>query len=170
MLTFKQKNIQKRHEIAQDWQLLLNFANRIHNTTMKNRIVFSLVALFSISAIFTSCSKESEDTPISNIRYIKYEVSGDYSGNISMTYTGLAGQTVIDTIKSLPWMKIIPYSNRVDSISISGVSDDNSNLGTSGQKANVKITTIEDGEISSESTADGSGVINIPVLKYGFKN
>jgi hypothetical protein len=136
---------------------------------MKNRLAFSIIALFSISAVLTSCSKNSEDTPISNIRYIKYEVNGTYSGNISMSYTGLAGQTVIDTIKSLPWMKIIPYSNRVNSISISGVSDDNSNLGSAGQTASVKITTVKDGEITTEKTADGAGVITIPALTYSFE-
>lgn len=135
---------------------------------MKRIRIPLFIALVGSLMTFSSCSKESEDTPIDNHRACMLEISGNYTGHISLTYTDTRGVTVIDTITSLPWTKDLPYANRVDMVSISGISDDNAFLGSAGQTGTIKFYSAGE-EISSQSaTADGSGVLDLQPLKHSF--
>lgn len=135
---------------------------------MNKQISIIIVGIIAFSAFITACSKNGEDTPIANTRAVKIELNGNYTGNISLSYTNQKGIIIKDTITTLPWVKEIPYFNKVDSVKVSGLSDDMTNLGAAGQTASVKIFSAGEEKVSQSATADGAGVIKIPAVSYGL--
>ncbi len=72
-----------------------------------NKILRNLVFLFIF--ITFSCSKD--DSPSSNSKVIKYELSGTYSGTLIVVYTNSDGVNQIEDNISLPWSKEITLTN-----------------------------------------------------------
>ncbi|WP_289663450.1 MmpS family transport accessory protein [Flavobacterium panacagri] len=112
---------------------------------------FAIVLTLAFTAV--SCSSDNDDKK-SGSRDIRYEVSGNYTGKISATYTesGNGGQAV--DINSLPWSKEFTassdtYGAGITLIGTGGVVD---------QTLTVKI--IVGGKVEKETTAkatsDGS--------------
>jgi len=109
-------------------------------------ILKTLAIVLTLAFTAVSCSSDNDDKGSSS-RDIKYEVSGNYSGKISATYTesGNSGQNV--DIASLPWSK--EFTASADTygagITVSGFN------GTPGQTLTVKI--IVGGQVKKETTA-----------------
>lgn len=116
--------------------------------------------------VFTSCSKEDNPSPVTSSRTIRYEISGNFTGNtIFASYTTESGGTVNEQIPSLPWNKEIRYQANVTAaiFALSGGG------GTSGQIATI---TIKRGGsqlgVPTIATADASGSFSVsgPVVTF----
>lgn len=124
------------------------------------------ILLIGLLTVFTSCSKKDDKPPRNSSRTIRYEVSGNFTGNtIFASYTTESGGTVNEQISSLPWNKEITYQSNVTAaiFALSGGG------GTPGQKATI---TIKKGDsqvgVPTLATADASGSFSVscPVITF----
>lgn len=114
--------------------------------------LLSMIALF-FSLIFLSCSKDDDNNADGGSRKLTYDVSGNFSGRVYVSYTTDVGGTSNEMITP-PWSKEITYQSNVTAavIAISGFG------GQQGQQVTV---TVKRGNtpVSSPTvaTADASG-------------
>jgi hypothetical protein len=114
--------------------------------------------------LFFSCKKDGNDTP-NNSRMVKYEITGNFSGKLTIIYNdNVNGNTVLTDI-SLPWSKDITYGNNITGI---GIGASSSTFGTSGQTATMKIYSGGSVVKTSTGTANSSGGITIPTVAHVF--
>lgn len=119
--------------------------------THLKQIMLALTLVFT----FASCSSDNDDNGGASSRDIKYEVTGNYTGKISATYTesGNAGQNV--DITSLPWTK--EFTASADTygagITVSGFG------GVVDQTLTVKIIVGGKVEKQTTSKATSDGII-----------
>lgn len=124
------------------------------------------ILLIGVLTVFTSCSKDDDPSPGNSSRTIRYEVSGNFTGNtIFASYTTESGGTVNEQISSFPWNKEITYQPNVTAaiFALSGGG------GTSGQIATI---TIKRGGsqlgVPTLATADASASFSVscPVITF----
>lgn len=133
---------------------------------MKNTLL-KIVLLIIVCTSFINCSSNDDDDNQNNSRNIKYEISGNYSGHLTVVYNdNISGNTVV-TVTSLPWSKEITYNSNVQAIGISA-SSVVGHYGSANQSATLKIysggTTVK----STTASTDTNGVISFTPLAYGF--
>lgn len=132
---------------------------------MKNTILRFALCLVSYLSLF-SCNSNDDDYQ-NNSKNIKYEITGNYSGHLTVVYNdNISGNTVV-TVTSLPWSKEVNYPNNVQVIGI-GASSVVGHYGAAGQSATLKI--YNDGNVvrNGNATTDSNGVINFVPLSFGF--
>ena len=119
-------------------------------------ILKTLANVLTLAFTAVSCSSDNDDNNSgSGSRDIKYEVTGNYSGKTSATYTesGNGGQNV--DITSLPWSK--EFTASADTygagITVSGYG------GNAGQTLTVKIIVGGKVEKETTTTANSEGII-----------
>ncbi len=131
---------------------------------MKNYTKLLLITLLSL---FLNCSSNENNDNQNNTRNIKYEITGNYSGHLTVVYNdNISGNTVV-TVTSLPWSKEVTYNSNVQVIGI-GASSVVGHYGAAGQAANLKI--YNDGNVvrNVNATTDSNGLISFPSMAYGF--
>ncbi|HKG08058.1 MAG TPA: hypothetical protein VKB19_16460 [Pedobacter sp.] len=125
------------------------------------------IAFLTLLTIFTSCSKDKDkdDAPGKLSRTIRYEVTGNFTGNFYASYTTSGGGTNNEQVMSLPWTKEITYEQNVvaATIVLSGAG------GTVGQQAT--LIRKRDGKQAGTpmiATADAAGGFSIgaPALTF----
>ncbi len=94
------------------------------------------MAFIAMLAILTSCKKDADKQPDGNnntSRVVRYELTGNFTGQIIASYTTAAGGTANDEVTSLPWSKEITYAPNVTAaiLAVSGGG------GVAGQKVTV---------------------------------
>lgn len=131
---------------------------------MKQFKIFTSILLIA-TILLSSCKKDSNGTP-NNSRAVKYEITGNFSGKLTIIYNdNVNGNTVLNGI-SLPWSKEITYGTNITGI---GIGASSSTLGTPGQTATMKI--YSGGNVvrtSPPATANASGGITIQTLAHVF--
>lgn len=143
---------------------------------MKNMKIIIKTAFLALSLIIlsiTSCKKkESTPAPITNPtptpvnnRVIKFQISGNYTGSLTVAYTNASGGTESKIATAFPWIKDITYPATVSGIGIGG---NTSVAGAPSQTLTLQIYSA--GNVVSTGTAvtDGNGLINLPTLAYVF--
>lgn len=95
---------------------------------MKKLIIACLTAL----TILGSCKKDKE--PNNTSRTLRYEVTGNFTGTLMVSYTTATGGTANDQV-TLPWTKEITFASNVTAaiVSLTG------NSGVAGQKVTLII-------------------------------
>ncbi len=125
------------------------------------------ISLITVLTVFTSCSKE-DDNGINRLsRTIRYELTGNFTGNNIITaYTTASGGTITEQIVSLPWTKEITFDAGVSgaNITISGAG------GIAGQQATL-IVKKGGNPVGSPTTAtaDAGGTFTIAAPVVVFK-
>lgn len=109
-------------------------------------------ALLLIVLLFTACSKKEQPTNNSS-RTLQFEVSGNYTGTLFVSYTTAAGGTANESVSTVPWRKEITYTSGVSAatMAVSG------NGGTVGQQVTVVVKRGNTQVSSTTATADNSG-------------
>lgn len=120
------------------------------NTTMKNPFVYLLIAFMAL----TSCSSD-DDKGSTGSREIKYEITGNYSGEkLGITYTENSGGASAEAF-SLPWTKTFTADadTHAAGFTVSGID------AKPGEK--VKLNVYQGGNLkkSQEATATSDGII-----------
>jgi hypothetical protein len=114
---------------------------------MKKTAILFLTALTFLS----SCSKDDDNNseePSNTSRTLQYNVTGNFSGNLYVTYTTAGGGTTNDQVTAFPWNKEITYNANVTAANIVVTG----NGGTAGQQ----VTLI----IKRGGTAVGSPIVS----------
>lgn len=129
---------------------------------MQIRILVILIGSFLIS-----CSKDNK-TSDGNSRNVKYEITGTYSGHLTVVINNNVSGNEIVTVTALPWTKEVTYGSNVSGIGIGG----NSVItqpGSPGQTITAKIYSAGTAVKSGVSTANVNGVLSLPNgLSYVF--
>ena len=127
-------------------------------------ILKTLAIVLTLAFTAVSCSSDNDDNSGTNSRDVKYEVTGNYTGKLSVTYIEAGGAALIEDITALPWTK--EFTARTDSkgasISTSGYG------GTKGQTLTGKIYI--GGKVVKELTATATedGIIVLMPGTYVF--
>lgn len=128
--------------------------------THLKQIMLALTLVFT----FASCSSDNDDNgSVNKSKDVKYEVTGNYTGTLSVTYMEAAGGVLIEDITKLPWTKEFTATDAPGaSLSVSGYG------GTAGQTLTVK--TYIGGKVEKQLTATATqdGIIVAICPTYVF--
>lgn len=131
--------------------------------TRYTRIVLTYLLAF-LALTFSSCS--SGDEPAANKpRNVRYEITGSFSGTLTVAYTGLTGESRVENNVPMGWSMEMEYPASTLSI---GIGAQATTLGSSGQTAVIRIYVNEIEVKSSAGTAGALGEIVIPTIAYSF--
>lgn len=125
----------------------------------------TLAIVLTLAFTAVSCSSDSEDKVSGNgSREVKYEVTGNYTGTMSVVYFEKGGNALNEDITKLPWTKEFTAEAKSPgaSLSVSG------HGGVAGQKLTGKIYV--GGKLQNEltATATSDGIIVLPLTPYVF--
>jgi len=144
---------------------------------MKTIIHIICLALMLLSISFSSCKKKkSTPAPVTNDppaptpvnkRLVKYEITGNFSGQLLVAYTNATGATESVNVLSLPWSKELTCINSVGGVGLGG-NGVPSNLGAANQSVSVKLYAAGNVVQSANGSTDANGIINFPSLAYVF--
>lgn len=113
--------------------------------------------------LFAACKKP--DSGNNDNRKVKYEITGNFTGTLTVIVNDNdSGNTVFSNV-SLPWTLEKTYAGNVTGIGIGGNS---ANPGAATQTLNVKIYAGATVVKNSSATADVNGVISVPTQTYLF--
>ena len=128
---------------------------------MKNPFIY-LFALLMSAVSLTSCSSDDDNGSVSKSREIRYEITGDFSGEkLDVTYTVNGGATNAE-VTSLPWS----YTFTADA-NTSGASFSAGGFGAiPGEKITIKIFQGNTQKASVEGTANSDGIVAVVSNAY----
>lgn len=153
------------------WLHLFNFATiaivdlkEIANNKTKYmiRLKMPIVVLAILLSVFISCKKNDKDNLARNI---KFEITGEFTGKVSVTYTNNLGNAITVNDVQLPWSTEIRYYVNIREISIAA------NGTVSGNPGQTVTTSIyQNGQTIKQTVliSDRSGSITIPLLTHIF--
>lgn len=132
------------------------------------KTVSAILLVLGIFA-FPACKKSSENNGngSSSSRNIKYELTGNYSGQISFISSDNLGNNEMVTVTALPWTREKTYASNIMGIGMGGNSV-MGHLGQSGQTVTVKIYAGGKLVRSGTATADVNGILSLPALGFTF--
>jgi hypothetical protein len=124
------------------------------------RLKIPLVVLTILFSVFISCNKSDEDNLDRNV---KFEITGEFTGKVSVKYTNNLGNTITVNDVQLPWSIEIHYDINIREISITA------NGTVSGNPGQTVTTSIyQNGKTIKQIvlTSDRSGLLTIPLLTH----
>jgi hypothetical protein len=128
---------------------------------LKKTILLSLMVILFLA----SCKKDNNSSGGTNSRAVKYEITGNFAGKLTVVYSdNVSGNTLVSDVV-LPWSKEINYNSNVMGIGISGQA---SVVGVSGQTATLKIYSSGTVVKSGTATAGSLGELVLPSFAYSF--
>lgn len=128
---------------------------------MKKIILILLPALLFLS----SCKKENDNPGGTNSRVVKYEITGNFTGKLTVIYNdNVIGNTVINNA-ALPFVKDITYPANITGI---GIGAQASIPGVAGQTATMKIYSGGTVVKTVSATAGSLGELVLPAIAYTF--
>ncbi len=139
----------------------------------RNCLLF--IILITLAALSGGCKKKSTDTSGNNTnnntvpaRNTKYEITGNYSGKVTVVYNNQSGTSLSETYVSLPWTKEFVADNSVLSVGFGASTTSTSTLGVAGQTLTAKIYINGTETKSVVATADLNGHISFSGLVHTF--
>lgn len=124
---------------------------------MRNKLKIYITFFSILTLVLFSCDNggDSNGNPTGNRRNVRFEVSGNYTGFLSVSYITASGGGTAETISALPWTKSVQYQTSVPStaISVAGTG------GVSGQTLTVKVFSGDVEVSSTPVTAMATGQI-----------
>jgi hypothetical protein len=134
---------------------------------MKKVFLFSIIIL-SLTVGIISCKKDSDSGgPKTSPRNVKYEITGNYTGQLTVVISDNVSGTEAVTATSLPWTKEKTYTGNVAGIGIGGNSVV-AHLGQPGQTVTLKIYSGGTVVRSGTATSDANGALSLPSLALVF--
>lgn len=133
---------------------------------MKWNLLRSLMAVAILPILVISCGKS--DSPSPSSKTVKYEISGNYTGQFRVVYISQMGNQS-ETITQLPWTKEVTFTNLPASAGL-GSNAITGKPGVPGQTATAKIYVGTQVVQSTSQTANGDGYIfSLPTLAYAVQ-
>jgi hypothetical protein len=142
----------------------VNFSNFKQKTPMKKQLR-NIISTICIAFTIFACSKTDDANPATGSRAIKYEITGNYTGLITLVVTTNNDDFEIMEIKKLPWK--LEFTAKQTITFVGGSASGGG--GVSGQTATLK-TYVGGQEVSSGAgTALSSGFLNLTNKIYILK-
>lgn len=134
---------------------------------MKNsKSILLFASILAIIFVFTSCSGDDDNsTPQS--RNIKYEITGNYSGRLTVAYSDEGGNSQTIDVNSLPWSTSLTVDSDVSAIAIAATNSGVNNPGRTGETITLKIYRNSEEVKESTATALENGFIELGI-SYSF--
>jgi hypothetical protein len=127
------------------------------------------LALFAAATLLIACGNDGgvSTGPGAKPREAKYEVTGNYTGALTVIYTAKGGGTASVDITSLPWVRDVTPDTNVGAVALAAEHIGGA-LGLAGQTVTIKI--IVGGKVvkTQSETAPASGRISVPVVVWQF--
>jgi hypothetical protein len=137
------------------------------NTKKKNSQLlsplFAVLSLLSLSIILVLSSCGKDDTPAKS-RDIKFEITGNFSGQLDATYITASGGATNESITSLPWTKSITYTATALSTNMTV----GGGGGVAGQTLTIKVFAGGALVSTTPGTANSSGIVVVATPSYVF--
>lgn len=127
------------------------------------KVVRSLAIVFTFLVCFSSCMKDPPS--VSGDRSIKYEITGNFTGKLTIVYNDNINGNTVSNNDSIPWTKQLRLPLSVVAI---GIGAQSSVRGLSGQTVTLKIYSSNNAVKTSTATAGSVGEIAIPTIAYIF--
>jgi hypothetical protein len=124
----------------------------------------ALVLTLAFTAVSCSSDNDNNSEPGTASRDVKYEITGNFTGELDVTYMEKSGAPLIEDVLALPWIK--EFTANADS---DGALVHTSGLGgVAGQTVTAKIYV--GGKVVSEltGTANSDGIIVVHPKTYIF--
>jgi hypothetical protein len=123
----------------------------------------ALVLTLAFTAV--SCSSDNDNNePVTASRDVKYEITGNFTGELDVTYMEKSGAPLIEDVPALPWTKEFTADPGSDGalVHTSGLG------GVAGQTVTAKVYV--GGKVVSEltGTANSDGIIVVHPKTYIF--
>lgn len=132
---------------------------------MKTYFKKASLVLLSALFIFSSCKKENTNTGGINSRVVKYEITGNFIGKLTVIYNdNVNGNTVVNNV-SLPFLKDITYPANITGI---GIGAQASVPGVARQTATMKIYSGGNVVKTVSATTGSLGELVLPTIAYTF--
>ncbi|TKC12931.1 hypothetical protein FA048_04755 [Pedobacter polaris] len=124
-------------------------------------ILVTLVSLF----MFSAC-KKSDKKPQEESRTVKYEITGNFTGKLTVIYNdNVTGNTVLTEVP-LPFSKTVTYGSNVKGI---GFGANSSTVSAPGQNAKITIYSHTGAVLATDTQPTGaSGELSSPTIAYIF--
>ena len=134
---------------------------------MKNsKSILLFASILAIIFVFASCSGDDDNsTPQS--RNIKYEITGNYSGRLTVAYSDEGGNSQTIDVNSLPWSKSLTVDSDVSAIAVAATNSGVNNPGKIGETITLKIYRNSEEVEESTATATDNGFIELGI-SYSF--
>jgi hypothetical protein len=133
------------------------------------KLLILFCSLFLITSILflSACGDGDSSNPSNKSRNVKYELTGSYTGKITVVYTLANGGIQAFSDIQLPWTQEVIYESSVQAIAFSGngdVSLDN----VPGQTVNIKIYSDNKVVKSGSASVSSDKILILPTLTYLF--
>jgi len=125
----------------------------------------SLFILFASLACLTSCFKDPPTTtgPRDDI---KYEITGNFTGKLTIVYNDNINGSTVSYNDSIPWtrqFRFLPLN-----VTAIGIGAQSSAPGLPGQTVTIKIYSLHNIVKTSTATAGSMGEIAVPAISFNF--
>ncbi|MDI9311097.1 MAG: MmpS family transport accessory protein [Limnohabitans sp.] len=130
--------------------------------------LFLLLFIPFLFACTSSNSNTGNQTTPTQSRNVKYEITGDYSGKVTIVYQNQSGTFITETNVALPWTKEFTAEATTQSVGYNLRTTSTSTLGGINQTVIAKLYI--GGEIKKSETklSDASGSISFDNLMFYF--
>ena len=123
------------------------------------------LVLLPILFFFSSCKKENNNTGGANSKVVKYEITGTFTGKLTVIYNdNVNGNTVVNNV-ALPFLKDITYPANITGI---GIGAQASVPGVARQTATMKIYSGGNVVKTVSATTGSLGELVLPTIAYTF--
>ncbi|MDG3582919.1 MmpS family transport accessory protein [Galbibacter pacificus] len=129
------------------------------------RSILLLASILALLFTFTSCSEDDDSTP--QPRNIKYEITGNYGGRLTVSFADKSGNIQTINVNSLPWSESLSIDSDISAIALSAGNSGVDNPGESGETITLKIYRNEEAVEESTATATNNGFIELGI-SYSF--
>jgi hypothetical protein len=136
----------------------------INKKNIMKSILKTLAIVLTLAFTVGSCSSDDNNDSGSGSRDVRYEISGNYTGSLSVFYFEKGGNALNEDITKLPWTKEFTADAKSLGASLSA----SGHGGTAGQTLTGKI--FIGGKLENEltATATADGIIVLPLTPYVF--
>jgi V8-like Glu-specific endopeptidase len=127
---------------------------------MRHSFIISAVVVLSAAFSFTSCKddKSSDPAPAPAGRAVKYEITGNYTGHVTVVYADQDGSYETIVVNSLPWTISFTADPGTPAAGFTATGT-SGKPGVKGQTATAKIYINGAVVKTSNSTANDDGYI-----------
>ncbi len=124
----------------------------------------ALVLTFAFTAVSCSSDDNNDTGAVAGSRDVKYEITGNFTGELDVTYMEKSGAPLIEDVPSLPWTKEFTANPDSDGALL----HTGGGGGVAGQTVTAKIYV--GGKVVSEltGTANSDGIIVVHTKTYVF--
>jgi len=136
---------------------------------MKNRSFTIACAPVLLSLLLITCKKpEPEPAPDITSKKVSYEITGTYSGKLTVTYINAYGMKESQTRISLPWSKFITAAEKVTQVEFTAATAEIDDRGKHSEYAVATLYINGNPQVSERQNTDADGKIRFNRMVHTY--